>query len=107
VSSVENPPAKLKPVKMGDFFRLDYRTGSVTNLLTNKRMQILPTIRWGKLRKELTQEIDEHAPLALTLIGSALGSAFVEEMIDEIGDPEALAKHLTDLATAADGEWFR
>jgi predicted hydrocarbon binding protein len=64
-------------------------------------MQILPAVRWSKLKEVLSQEIDEYAPLALTVIGSALGSTFVERMMDEVGDPEALAKHLADLATAA------
>jgi predicted hydrocarbon binding protein len=101
VKSVQDRSVKLKPVKIDDFFRLEYRTGSITSRLTDDRMQILPAVRWSKLKEALAQEIDEYAPLALTVIGSTLGSAFVEKMIDEIGEPEALAKHLTDVATAA------
>ncbi len=101
VKSVEDPSAKLKPVKMDDFFKLDYRTGSLTNQLTNERMEVFPVIQWAKLKERLTKEIDEYAPLALAIIGSMLGSAFVGELMDEIGEPEILMKHLADLAAAS------
>ena len=92
---------KVEPAKMDDFFRLDYRTGSVTSLLTNERMQVIPAIKWVELKEKLTQETHEYAPLVVVRLGAALGSAFIEEMMSELSDPESLAKHLSDLAAAA------
>ena len=92
---------RVKPVKMDDFFTLNFRTGAVHNQLTDERVQIVPALRWKRLREKLAREFGGQAPLIMSYIGSSLGSSFAEEMIANISDPEALARHLSDMSAAA------
>jgi predicted hydrocarbon binding protein len=90
-----------KPVKMDDFFTLNFRTGAVHNQLTDERVHVIPALRWKRLREKLAREFGEQAPLIMSYIGSSLGSSFAEELIANISDPEALARHLSDVSAAA------
>ena len=92
---------RIQPVDLEDFFRLEYRSGRITSLLTDERMHLVPGDWWEKLSEKLLRELREDAAPAIHLIGYTLGSALVEELKANIRDTEALAKHLTDFAAAA------
>ena len=91
----------VQPVKLEDFFRLEYRSGGIRSLLTGERMQLVPTTFWDRLNDNLLQELLDDGPPAIHSIGYSLGSALVEELKTGIDDPEALMKHLSDFAAAA------
>jgi predicted hydrocarbon binding protein len=91
----------VQPVKLEDFFKLEYRSGSIRSLLTGERMQLVSTAIWDKLNENLLRELLENGPPAIHLIGHSLGSALVEELRTDIDDPEALMKHISDFAAAA------
>jgi predicted hydrocarbon binding protein len=87
--------------KINYFFRLDYRTGAVTSKITQERVQVVPALGWRKLKDALTRHFDYRASLMMSLIGASVGSSFAEEIMTDTADPEALAKHMSDVATAA------
>jgi predicted hydrocarbon binding protein len=91
----------FQPVRLEDFFKLEYRSGSVRSLLTGERMQLVPTAFWDKLNVTLLRELQENGPPAIHLIGHSFGSALVEELKTGINDPESLMNHLSDYAAAA------
>jgi predicted hydrocarbon binding protein len=91
----------VRPVKLEDFFKLEYRSGGIRSLLTGERMQLVPTLFWDKLNENLLQELLENGAPAIHLIGHSLGSALVKELKADINDPEALMKHISDFAAAA------
>ncbi len=97
----EKPLVNIQPVNLEDFFKLEYRSGNIKSLLTDERMQMVPTVWWDNLSGILLKELEENGAPAIHLIGYSLGSALVQELKASIKDPEALAKHLTDFAAAA------
>ncbi len=91
----------IQPVNLEDFFRLEYRSGDIRSLQTAERMHLVPAAWWDKLNETLARELEENGPPAIHLIGYTLGAAMVRELKANIGDTQALAKHLTDFAAAA------
>ena len=89
------------PAKIEDFLRLDYRTGSVINQLTDERVQVIPTLSWRKLRDDWTREFQEKAPFIIEQVGASLGASIAKGIFENIGDPVALGKHIADLSAAA------
>lgn len=91
----------VQPVKLEDFFKLEYRSGGIRSLLTGERMQLVPTALWQRLNETLLREFPEDGPPMVHMIGHSLGAALVEELKNDITDPEALMKHFSDFAAAA------
>ncbi len=92
---------RIRPVDLEDFFKLEYRAGGIRSQLTGERMQLVPTIWWDKLNDILLHELREDGPPAIHMIGYSLGYSLVAELKASIGDRQALAKHVTDVAAAA------
>jgi len=93
--------AKVGAAGLGEFYRLDYRTGAVFNQLTEERVQVIPAVTWKVLRKRLAAEFHEKAPAIDSEIGSMLGSSFAEQIMAYISDPEMLLKCISENAAAA------
>ncbi len=94
-------PAKVSTGGLGDFYRLDYKTGAVFNQLTEERVQVIPAVVWKVLRKRLAEEFKEKAPAIDSEIGAMLGSSFAEEIMEFISDPEILIRRMSEMAAAA------
>ena len=71
------------------------------NQLTQQRVLIFPALAWRRLEENLIEEFKGEAALIVASIGRSLGGSFAEEMIDEIGDPPALAKCMSDVLDAS------
>lgn len=92
---------KKKAADMDAFFTLLFRTGAIFNQITEERMQVVPVLHWKKLEANLTREFHEEASLIMSLIGSTLGSTIAEQMMNDLADPEAFTRHLSDMLAAA------
>ena len=93
--------AKVSAVGLGEFFRLDYKTGAVFNRITEERVQVIPAVLWKVLRKRLAGDFRERAPAINSKIGFVLGSSFAEQIMEHIGDPEILLKRMSEMAASA------
>jgi predicted hydrocarbon binding protein len=94
--------ARAHPGKLEDFFSLDFRTGSIVNRLTEERVQVIPTLRWKKLRDDWAREFhEEEASRIVAHMASTLGAAIASEMMKNLGDPVVLVKNISDLSAAA------
>lgn len=93
---------RANPGKLEDFFALDFRTGSVVNRLTEERVQVIPTLRWKKLREDWAREFKgDEASRIISHVSASLGAAIANEMMKYMGDPVTLVKNIADLSAAA------
>jgi predicted hydrocarbon binding protein len=90
-------PEKTGAAKIEDILSLDYRTGSIYNKMTEARVQVIPILRWRKLKDNLMREFRHKAPPIMSLVGSTLGASVAEEMMAKISEPEALVRYLSDM----------
>lgn len=85
-----------------DFFALDFRTGSLVSRLTEERVQVIPTLKWKKLKDDWTREFQEKdASLVISHVSATLGAAIASDMMKYLGDPVTLVKNVADLSAAA------
>jgi len=98
---VQPATAKVGAAGLGEFYRLDYKTGAVFNQITEERVQVIPAVLWKVLSKRLAEEFREKAPAIDSEIGAMLGSSFAEEIMEFISDPEILIKRMSEMAAAA------
>ncbi|MDA4118833.1 MAG: 4-vinyl reductase [Thaumarchaeota archaeon] len=89
------------PVKLDDFFRLDYKTGSIYNQLTEKRAQVVPALPWSNLRLQITKKFGENGSAFLFETGFVIGATFGEEFMAYAAEPTQLVRRLCDLTSAA------
>ena len=101
VNRVQPATAKVSAAGLGEFYRLDYKTGAVFNQITEERVQAIPAVLWKVLSKRLAEEFREKAPVIDFEIGSILGSSFAEQIMAYISDPEMLLKCISENAAAA------
>jgi predicted hydrocarbon binding protein len=94
-------PRRITPNKIDDFFTLDLRTGAIFNQLTEQRVQVIPVLRWAKLKEELYRQFSEKAQLIISIIGFNLGGSLAEESMAQISEPVALTKFLSDVMASA------
>jgi len=70
--------------------------------MTEERVQVIPMLRWKKLRDDWAREFhEEEASRIVAHMASTLGAAVASEMMKNLADPVTLVKNLTDLSAAA------
>ena len=79
----------------------DFRTGSIINRLTGERVQVIPTLRWKKLKDDWTFEFQEEASRIIAHVATTLGATIASDMMRNIGDPSTLVNFIADFSAAA------
>lgn len=79
------------------YLTLDYRTGAIFNRMTGSRVQVVPLLKWRKLKANLNREFRGEAPAIMTVVGATLGSSVAEELMATMSDPEALIRYISDM----------
>ena len=101
VGHVRSVADNVGAVALDDFYKLDFKTGAVFNEMTGERVQVLPAILWKELRARLEKGFRGKAQAINSEIGSILGSAFADQFMKRVSDPEVLVERMAEVAAAA------